>query len=93
MTQLAAQQNALMATLAKRISHLKERPSLDVITPQSTQSTSRPPTEVVRCPKPRLLDLERFDGKDTNTYLQFEGLLRAKLEIDRPAICGEAKRV
>jgi len=48
---------------------------------------------IVRKPKLCLLHIEKFDGKDLNFFPQFEGLLRAKLEIDGEAIGGEKERV
>ena len=49
--------------------------------------------QVVRKPKPCLPNPEKFDGSELGFFPQFEGLLRAKLEIDGPSIGQEKERV
>ena len=43
--------------------------------------------------RPRLPDVEKYDGEDTSQYPQFEGLLRAKLAVDGEAIGGEGEQI
>ena len=51
-----------------------------------------PTPEPATYTKPRLPNPGKFDGTDLALYPQFEGLLRAKLEIDATAIGGEKER-
>jgi hypothetical protein len=90
MAQMAAQQNHTMAVLADRISQLEERPAIP-----TTPSTIPAPAPVIadRRPKHRLREVIEFDGKDLAAYPQFEGLLRAKVKYDGPAIGEEPERV
>ncbi|KAG9245837.1 hypothetical protein BJ878DRAFT_418349 [Calycina marina] len=43
--------------------------------------------------RPRLLAMEKFDGKDCLLHPQFEGLLCVKIDIDGDTISGEKERV
>jgi hypothetical protein len=96
LAELAAQQASSMATLANRISQIEERPTTQDENLQIPTYTPAPTPEladIVRRPKPRLPNPDKFDGKDKALYPQFEGLLRAKLQIDGPAIGGEYEQV
>ncbi|KAH6665240.1 hypothetical protein B0J14DRAFT_606750 [Halenospora varia] len=87
-----------IAIMADRISHLEE--TRTYLTPSRTLSpTSMPPLETAGGvlaerprPKPQLPYPEQFIGEDLSLYPQFEGLLRAKLQIDGEAIGGDIEQ-
>jgi hypothetical protein len=96
LAELAAQQANTMASLASRIDDIEERRSTLPVPPvaHTPNTTTREPTpEPAAYTKPRLPNPEKFDGTDLALYPQFEGLLRAKLEIDATAIGGEREKV
>ena len=92
MAQMANQFSTSMANMADRISHLEEGPRL---TPAASPAPEQqaPRTDTGRRVKPRLPDPERYDGTNPSLNPQFEGLLRAKLEIDGSAIGSESDKV
>jgi hypothetical protein len=92
MTQMANQFSTSLATMADRISHLEEAPGLTP-TPSPAPEPQVAFTEPERRVKPRLPDPERYDGVDSSLYPQFEGMLRAKLEIDGNSIGSEQEKV
>jgi hypothetical protein len=95
LAELAAQHASTMASLAGRIDDIEERRNTLPVPPavHTPQDTTReatpdlPTTTKQRMPKP-----EKFDGTDLALYPQFEGILRAKLEIDATAIGNEKER-
>lgn len=97
--ELAAQQANSMATLASRLSDVEDR-TIDSTehlgvqnhTPARSDISSNL-TNFIRRPKPSLPNPDKFDGKDLALYPQFEGILRAKLEIDGQSIGGEKEQV
>jgi hypothetical protein len=94
---LAAQQANAMANLATRIDQVEEERiantiQVPVFTPAPTPTPTPSTTTAVR-PKPCLPNPDKFDGKDLALFPQFEGLLRAKLQVDGPAIGGEYEKV
>jgi hypothetical protein len=87
-----------MATLASRIDSYEERlqttPGLTpnrIPSPPLIQQVIHKPA--VRRPRPSLLNPDQFDGKKPALFPQFEGILRAKLEIDGYTIGGENEQV
>ncbi len=92
---LAASQAASMARLEERINSAESTPRINTPPPPTTTTTTTTqlPTDAVRRPKPCLPHPEQFDGSDLSFFPQFEGLLRAKLEIDGPAIGQEKEQV
>ena len=96
LAELAAQQADAMASLASRIDDIEERRNTLPVPPAvyTPNTTTREPTpEPVTFTKPRLPNPGKFNGTDLALYPQFEGLLRAKLEIDATTIGGEKERV
>jgi hypothetical protein len=95
LAELAAQQANTMANLATRIDSIDER----TMTPNPSRIQTPPPLHIpsqtlaIKRPKHCLPNPDKFDGEDATLYPQFEGLLRAKLEIDGEAIGGEKERV
>jgi hypothetical protein len=90
MTQMASQFSTSMASMADRISHLEEGPRL---TPAASPVPQIAFADQARRVKPRLPDPERYNGGESSQYPQFAGMLRAKLEIDGPAIGNEREKV
>jgi hypothetical protein len=95
--ELAAQNASTMATLASRIDAYEERIRT---TPGPTPNRMpSPPLQqvplesVVRRPRPSLPNPDQFDGKNQALFPQFEGILRAKLNIDGRTIGGENEQV
>src|SRR5258706_6204821 len=104
--QLLQRQEIAIATLVEKVGQLEgssqlpdPRVDASITTnspiPQPSVNTSLYPSDSItgRRPKPRLPNPESFDGKNLAYYPQFEGLLRAKLDIDGTAIGGERERV
>jgi hypothetical protein len=91
---LAASQAASIARLEERIDSTESLRTLRFNTPPPLTTTAiQLTTDTVRKPKLCLLHPEKFDGNELSFFLQFEGLLRAKLEIDREAIRQEKEKV
>jgi hypothetical protein len=91
---LAASQAASLARLEERIDVTENLRTPRFNTPPpSTTTATQPLTDVVRKPKPCLPHPEKFDGSELSFFPQFEGLLRAKLEIDGGAIGQEKEKV
>jgi hypothetical protein len=99
---LAAQHTEAMATMTTRLLELEGRtvPESDNLqVPLTTPGTRSPASSdyqagpAVRKPKPSLPNPEKFDGENLTLYPQFEGILKAKLQIDGPAIGGEVEQV
>ena len=101
-----AQQIAALSDLqTSSMARLESRIALYEDHRQETQRTTPPPRRtpspiqvdlpqsIVRKPKPCLPHPEKFDGSELSFFPQFEGLLRAKLEIDGQAIGQEKERV
>jgi hypothetical protein len=100
LSELAAQQANSMANLAARIDSIDERTT----TPNPSRTQTPPPVHIpqlhvhpqppaIKRPKACLPNPDKFNGDDLAHYPQFEGLLRAKLEIDSEAIGGEREKV
>lgn len=92
---LSAAQTNTLARLEERLTSVEENrqrtpPPLHAPAPAETSLNT---TTVVRKPKPCLPHPEKFDGADLSFFPQFEGLLRAKLEIDGNAIGQEKEKV
>jgi hypothetical protein len=82
-------QTNMLTDLTNRLRTYEEREA------ESNQQTT-PTTmsqDIARRPKPHLPNPDKFDGKDMALFPQFEGTLRAKLEIDGGAIGGEKEQV
>jgi hypothetical protein len=97
---MAAQQNQAITLLVNRINTLEEQASTRMDTATPTQSTLTDPLlnttttyNGQRTRKHKLPSPGKFDGKDFALYPQFEGMLRAKVEIDGPAIGEEWEQV
>jgi hypothetical protein len=82
---LTARVEAFEQQEAARVNHTPSHTTMD--------TTPRVVDDVVRRPKPRLPNPDKFDGVDIALYPQFEGLLRAKLDIDGLSIGGEIEKV
>ncbi|RAL66258.1 hypothetical protein DID88_005929 [Monilinia fructigena] len=98
--QQAQQMMNLTLQQAETIARLESRMALYETSRQETPTSpeipiATPPMldNAVRKPKPSLPHPEKFDGSELTYFPQFEGLLRAKLEIDGPAIGQEKERV
>jgi hypothetical protein len=67
-----------------------QTPAPTLIAPAAEGNKS---SDDIKKPKPSLPHPDQFDGSKLSYFPQFETLLRAKIEIDGPAIGQERERV
>lgn len=100
MADLTAQQASTLARFEERISsYEEERGGVNVTPPfppmpaAPTPATTTMSTDAVRKPRHSQDHPEKYDNQTPSQFPQFAGLLRAKLQIDGPAIGGETEKV
>lgn len=105
MASIQAQQNEArmdvrnaMSTIRNRLTQVEAGPSSASTSATNTNATpvtvdtDNSMTTTMRI-KPHLPNIDKFDAHDLSMYPQFEGLLKAKLEIDGNSIGGEREQV
>ena len=84
--QMEQQQAHLNAEVQRLRSEIQNTSLLSTRNPTPASLTPPPTNDTPRRPRPRLPDVEKFDGSDKSLYPQFESQLEAKLQVDAASI-------